>query len=168
MMFQQCCGLTRNYFTTELKLWLSDAFLHRKCATMMSPHPNTMLFPSATCTRSRGSGGQCRGEQRGGPGSEILGVFGEFSCGGPPPSPVACPWGIGGGVLITTLSLFDPTDSMAVRPPGKTANSCMLIVKAQGPDVTTDTWRRAGKLFGISSDSSQQPCDNHWLLTVRG
>ncbi len=51
---------------------------------------------------------------------------------------VACPGGNGGsGGLITTRSLFDPTDSMAVRPPGKQGNSCMLMVTAHNPDVTT-------------------------------
>lgn len=62
-------------------------------------------------------------------------------------SPSAEPYGLprgGGGseVLITTLSLFDPTDSMAVRPPGKQGNSCVLMVMAQGPDVTTNIWSR--------------------------
>lgn len=117
-----------------------------------------------------------RAEQQVDIGSQVQGVFGKFSfgaetCNRDQSLPPACglPKGDGGsGVLITTLSLFDPTDSMAIRPLGTRGNSCTLMVMAHGPDVTTDTWCRPGKLSGISSDSSQQPCDNHWWLTVKG
>lgn len=57
-----------------------------------------------------------------------------------PLNPVACPGGdVGSGVLITALSLFDPTGSTAVRPPG--AASCTLMVMADGPGVTADMQR---------------------------
>lgn len=64
-----------------------------------------------------------------------------------PPRPCGLPRGDSRSrVLITTLSLFDPTDCMAVRPPGKRDNSCTPMVMARGPDVTYDTWSRPGKL----------------------
>lgn len=119
--------------------------------------------PSATCTQSRGSGGQCRGEQRGGPGSGVLGVLGEFSCGSPPPSLVACPGGYLGQVWGTNYnpSLVWFPDSMAVRPAGKRANSCMLNVMAYGPDVTTDTcekgWETIWDRFSFLSAAMWQP-----------
>lgn len=88
-----------------------------------------------------------RAEQQVDIGSQVQGVFEKFSvgaetCNRDQSLPPACglPRGDGGsGVLITTLSLFDPTDSMAIRPLGKQGNSCTLMVMAHGPDVTTDT-----------------------------
>lgn len=56
-----------------------------------------------------------------------------------PPNPVACPGGMAGvGVLITTLYLFDPPDSMAVRPQVNEATAVRwwLWLMVQMPPLT--------------------------------
>lgn len=108
-----------------------------------------------------------RAEQQVDIGSQVQGVFEKFSvgaetCNRDQSLPPACglPRGDGGsGVLITTLSLFDPTDSMAIRPLGKQGNSWWLWLMDQMSPLTHD----AG--LGNYLESLQIPHSSHVTTT---
>lgn len=144
----------------------------------MSQHPNgAALFPKCHLCVEKRNRGYWRGagpEQRGEPRWRFRCVWRiQLLCTFPPALwPAKEGWGGGWcGVLITPRPLFDPTDSMAVPPPGKWANSCMLMVMAHGPDVTADTWS-GGKLSGafgflsshVITTGCKQGGEHSWAL----